>query len=356
MMKAPVLGLAIAATAFAGSSLYLWQQLDLERERSAQVADTARQLNARIAQLEQTRQQFMHVRASNGTTVSGAFGAGPAPAVPAARGAVDPTEPRSEAGWVAEMPRQRPAAVDKMMRWQIRADHKRQYADIGTALGLGKDQARQLIDLLADQQLAQFDTYANSGWSRDPAEARRKLEDAQRANAAAVEELLGPEKAQALQEYQRSLPARQEFQLLVDQLEGNDVTLTPEQHRKLLAVYLEERQRVPMPSFDAGQTPNPDAYHQAYTNWQNDYSERVSAEARNILDATQLTAFNEVQDWQREMRSQFQAVTFTSAPNTAVALPAGAVSFNVTGGAVATAAPATDAGETTRRTAPPRQP
>jgi hypothetical protein len=47
-MKAPVLGLLTASLALAGSSLYLWQQLRVERERSAQVQETTRQLEARL--------------------------------------------------------------------------------------------------------------------------------------------------------------------------------------------------------------------------------------------------------------------------------------------------------------------
>jgi len=339
-MKAPVLGLSIAAAAFAGSSLYLWQQLESERERSAQVAETTRQLNARIAELETTRQQFMHVRGSNGSVVSGAFGVGPAPAAKAKGNATDTATAQVEGGWLPQPSPERRPAMDKMMRWQVRADHKRMYADVGSALGLSKEKTAQLIDLLTEQQVAQFGSYADSPWSTDPAEAQRKLEETRRGNEAAIEELLGPEKAQSLKEYQQSLPARQEFEMLVNQLEGNDVTLTPEQHKKLLAAYIEERNRIPMPSFDGNATRDPTAYHQAYTNWQNEYADRVASEARNILDSSQLNAFNEVQEFQREMRSEFQAVTFTSAPAVGMALPAGAT-LSVAGGAVAVAAPAT---------------
>jgi hypothetical protein len=344
-MKPPVIGLAIAAAAFAGSSIYLWQQLQQERERGAQVAETSRQLNARIAELEKTRQQFMHVRGSNGSMVSGAFGVGPAPVnTPETSSETRPT--KVDGGWASPPPRERPPAMDKMLRWQIRADHKRMYADVGTALGLSKEKAGQLIDLLTEQQLQQFGSYAHSPWSTDPNEARRKLEDSQRANQAAIEELLGPDKAQSLREFQQSLPARQEFEMLVNQLEGNDVTLTPEQSRKLLAAYLEERKRVPMPQLDPNTAKDPTVYHQAYTNWQNEYSDRVAAEARNILDPGQLNAFNEVQEFQREMRSQFQGMTFTAAPAAGVAVPANAVMFSTAGG-VAIAAPAQD--ETPRK-------
>lgn len=331
-MKTPIVGLSIAAAAFAGSSLHLWQQLQLERERSAQVAETTRQLHARVAELEKTRQQFSHLRASNGTTVSGVFGSGPAPASAVANTPGEAAPARVEAGVSTELPMTRPPAMDKMMRWQIRADNKRMYADVGAALGIDKEKAGKLIDLLTEQQLVGFSAFGESPWSNDPAEASRRFEEQQRAGNAAIEELIGPEKMQSLKEFQQSLPARQEFEMLVNQLDGNDVTLTPEQSRKLLAAYLEERKRVPMPTFGVDFAKDPADYQKAYTDWQNDYSNRLSDEARNILDSTQLAAFNEVQDLQREMRSQFQAVTFSSAQG-------GAIAFQ--GGAVAVAAPIT---------------
>lgn len=339
-MKAPVLGLSIAAAAFAGSSLYLWQQLNVERERSAQVLETSRQLNARLAELEQSRQPFAQVRSSNGNVVSGAFGGGPAPPAPP-KDAAAASDARVEHGWVSNLPHERPPAMDKMMRWQLRADNKRLYADVGASLGLNKEKTAQLIDLLTEQQLGQFGAYSTP-WSNDPEEAQRRFDETQRNNQAAIEELLGPEKAQSLKEYQQTLPARQEFELLANQLEGNDVALTPEQHRRLLAAYLEERKRFPEPTFDIANR-DPATYQKAYADWQNDYSERVTQEARSILDSTQLAAFNEVQEWQREMRTQFQAVTFSSTASGGVALPANAVSLSVAGGAVAVAAPATDA-------------
>lgn len=339
-MKAPVLGLSIAAAAFAGSSFYLWQQLGIERERSAQVLETSRQLNARLAELEKTRQQFTHVRSSNGTTVSGVFGVGPVPPTAPQAAAPKGDAAHAERGWVTNLPHERPPAMDKMMRWQLRADNKRMYGDVGATLGLSKEKTAQLIDLLTEQQLGQFGSYANLPWPDDPEEAQRRFEESQRQNQAAIEEFLGPDKAQALKEYQQTLPARQEFELLANQLEGNDVALTPEQHRRLLAAYLEERKRSPEPTFDTANR-DPASYQKAYADWQNEYSERVANEARSFLDPTQLAALNEVQEWQREMRTQFQAISFSSTPNGGVALPANAVSLSVAGGAVAVAAPAT---------------
>ena len=65
-MKAPVLALTVAVAAFAASSVYLWSQLREERARAAQVEATARELNARIAELEKSRVHFAQNRAAGG--------------------------------------------------------------------------------------------------------------------------------------------------------------------------------------------------------------------------------------------------------------------------------------------------
>ena len=338
-MKAPVMGLTVAVAAFAGSTLYFRQQLQVERQRSAQIQTTSRQLSARIAALEKVREGFVPAGgAHDGPVISGVLRAGAAPPVAVSPGASGAA--MSEGGWTQESPRERPPAMDKMMRWQIRADHKRMYGDVGKELGLSKEKTSQLIDLLTEQQMAQFNSFAELPGPAERREAQRRIDEMQRANEAAIQDLLGPEKALALQEYQQSLPARQEFELLVNQLEGNDVTLTPEQNGRLLKTYLEERKRVPMPVFD--QRTDPTAYHQAYSAWQEDYSSRVAEEARHILDSTQLNAFDEVQQWQREMRTQFRTVTFsTSTPVSAgVALRADAAGFSSASVAVTAGAPA----------------
>src|ERR1044072_9885134 len=71
-MKAPILGLAVATAAFAGSSIYLWQQLDEERTRAAQVEQKAKELGARLADVERVRAQF----AQNRMKVSGDYTTG----------------------------------------------------------------------------------------------------------------------------------------------------------------------------------------------------------------------------------------------------------------------------------------
>ena len=194
-------------------------------------------------------------------------------------------------------------AFQKMMRSQIRANNKRMYADIGTKLGLDKETANKLIDLLTDQQVPDFNAPRDFN---DPADWQRFQEEKQRQNQAQIAELLGSDKAVELQQYQESIPARMEVEMLARQLEGNDVALSNEQRQKLVDAYVQERQRVPMPESYEGM--DAEAYQKSVSAWQDDYNKRTAEEAARILNSEQLTAFNEIQQWQKEMRESMPAV------------------------------------------------
>jgi len=82
-MKTPVLALAIATAAFAGSSLYLWSQLREERARAAQVEDATRKLNERVAELEKARTPFSSQVVNGNGVIYGQVTQGSADAAPA---------------------------------------------------------------------------------------------------------------------------------------------------------------------------------------------------------------------------------------------------------------------------------
>ena len=305
-MKTPILGLAIATVAFGGSSAYLWQQLDQERTRAAAVEKKAVELGARLAQLEQARTPFAerHLTGANGF-IAGQFGnADPAsaPPPPPPDDGAKSAKADEQAVWTMHRPDRSPA-FQKMMRSQIRANNKRMYADIGTKLGLDKETANKLIDLLTDQQVPDFNAPRDFN---DPADWQRFQEEKQRQNQAQIAELLGSDKAVELQQYQESIPARMEVEMLARQLEGNDVALSNEQRQKLVDAYVQERQRVPMPESYEGM--DAEAYQKSVSAWQDDYNKRTAEEAARILNSEQLTAFNEIQQWQKEMRESMPAV------------------------------------------------
>jgi hypothetical protein len=321
-MKTPVLGLLVAGLAFAGSTIYLSLQLREERLQADKLADVTRELNARIAELEKSRAESRLAVAGTFGSATPSGGAGmvaPRAAAQQNTAAADVVE-----GLIVNAPPPSEAFV-KMMRAQMRANNKRLYADVGAALGLSKDEANKLIDLLTDQGSMSFQG------ARDvsvPGERHRLITDLQRDAKAAIVDLIGADKAQSLEEYQKTIPARQELEAISRQLDGADTGLNADQQKRLLAVLVEEQNRYPRP--DGSGTSTPEAFAKAHADWQRDYTERVSAEARHIFTSEQLSTYNAYQQWQREMSEQMATMlprpasrggtmSFTSASPVAIA-------------------------------------
>lgn len=297
-MKASVWGLLVAALAFGASTIYLSIQLKEERAQAAKLAEATRALNARIADLEKAREQSI---------VSGTF-AMSSPAMGVVSTASPPPGEKLEASIervpppVLANPPVHTEAMQKMMRARVRANNKRMYADVGQQLGLNKEDTSRLLDILTDQQVDGFSNY-REGRPTDPAEVKRRLDEAYRANQAELESFLGASRMEQLREYQQSIPARQELETLTRQLEGSDAPpLSDKQQERLLTALVEERKRIPMPR--PADSATSEAFAGAYTEWQNAYDQRVNAQAQVILNPEQLAAYNEYQQWQKEMREQ----------------------------------------------------
>jgi len=332
-MKTPLLGLVAATTAFAGSSIYLWVQLDTERDRAAQVAETTRKLNTRLAELEKARVAFDQQSMAAGPVISGTFGSfgTSAPVVARATQSLPPasgkTEPAQEGAVWSATPRTPSPAMQKMMRNHMRASIRRQYSDIGAELGLDKETSTKLVDLLAEQQAAMFDAAGPSDLLKSPPfdyqQARSELETQ-------IANLLGPDKAQELKAYQETLPARSEADMLARQLEDNGVPLSAAQKRELTKVVIEEHDRVPMPQFIDGADQK--EFMKSMNDWKTDYDKRIADAAAPIFNSEQLSAYNDIQQWQKDMRDQFAVAGMPGIPNIRVrhagVAPAGAVTFS----------------------------
>jgi len=340
-VKPSILGLAIAALAFGASTVYLAVQLNDERAQADKAAESMAALNARIAELEKMREHRFTASAAFGaeSTVQGGVAMGPPPPPPEA-GEAKGDAPEAAVFTNAPMP-PRSEAFEKMMRTNLRANNKRLYADIGEKLGLSKEDANKLINMLTDQQAVNM-TRMRDVDVTDPEERRRMWEDARREEQAEIDNFLGASKAAALRDYQETIPARLEMDQLTRQLEGADAVLTEDQQKRMLAALIEERKRVPMPQMADGTSP--EEYSKAYADWQSDYIERVNAQAHSILNTEQQTAYNEYQQWQKEMREQ---MVTRRGPRGLRGVPGGNVTFATAGPvmgtvdvAIAVAAPA----------------
>ena len=311
-MKPSMLGLLIAAGAFGASTVYLGIQLSEERERTDQILAESRALNARIADLEKARAELESLRLVGGAPVE-PEGPAPSPGEPPRPGLVDaqpvsdPAAPANEdRGFRSGPPPERSEAFQKMMRTQLRANNKRLYADIGKKLGLSQEDANKLIDLITDQQTSMTDRMRQARTRlQAPSTSAAVRDEIQQQNLAQITSLIGGDKIELYKQYQDTLPARQEVEMLSRQLEGNDVGLSNDQRDRMITALAEERTRVPAPEFSTSSSA--EEYTKAMSAWQEDYNERANTRARSILNSDQLTAYNEYQQWSREMRQNFES-------------------------------------------------
>jgi hypothetical protein len=184
----------------------------------------------------------------------------------------------------------------------MRATARRLYGDAEEKLGLTKAQADRLIELLTDQQLARLDqarTGGNDGRTRG-----RPMEPTTE-NLAEISNVIGADRMALFKDYQQTLPARQEVEVISRQLEGADLMLTEDQRDRMVAALTEERTRAAAPAFEDFATR--EEYLAKMTEWQEDYNKRASSRARGILDSKQFKSYDEYQQWQLERRQQREA-------------------------------------------------
>ena len=331
-MKTPILGLVVATAAFAGSSIYLAVQLSQERDRAAQMADTTRKLHARIAELEKARDDMNRRHAAGNGVVTGSFssfgvnmppGALSAHAMPAVPASGETAPPEGAVVWSNPV-RQRSPAFEKMVRNQARVAARRQYADVGEELGLGQEKAAKLVELLAEQPASMMMLGDEADPSRN---APFDYEQRQREQEMEISNLIGADKAEELKNYQATLPARMESEMLARQLEDNGLPLSETQKKALTKVVIAEHDRLPTPPYVEGM--DQADYMKAVNNWKNDYDKRIADEAGQFLSAEQLAAYNDIQQWQKEMREQFAVAGVTAAGVRVrrMAAPGGAVTY-----------------------------
>jgi hypothetical protein len=307
-MKPSMLGLLIAAGAFGASTIYLGVQLKDERAHADRVLEQSRQLSARIAELEKERSELESLRLAGGAAeIDVAMTHGRAPDVPPDVPAGNPDSRNIEPERVGSPggPPLRSEAMQKMMRAQLRANIKRMHADIGEKLGLSKDDTNKLIDMMVDQQMAMMErSRQERGSNLTPEQRAAAFTEQQQKNQTDIIALIGADKAGEYQAYQDSMPARQEVDMLSRQLESNDAGLSKEQRDRMVSALSEERKRVPAPKFS--ESTSREDYDQAMSTWQEDYNQRAASRASSILTNDQQTAYTEYQQWNKEMRQQFE--------------------------------------------------
>ena len=134
-------------------------------------------------------------------------------------------------------------------RAEISAGLAESGADVASELGLTPSELRQLIDLETNFQMGVFDTFIPShlgGPRPDPAAGRAAVEQQKELRTelhAEIIALLGASKAQQLDDYVKSQPARQQVKQLQASLLLDGTAMNADQQRSLIATISTEQER-----------------------------------------------------------------------------------------------------------------
>jgi len=190
-----------------------------------------------------------------------------------------------------------PIARD-MMRSHQREWLQKSSAELLETLDLSPKQAERYIELLADGQSASFDLAQQNGG--DPAAIERAINDRQRDTDAALKALLGEEKFRTHEQYQRSAGERVQVDDIRRLFETTPAPLAADQTAQILTALVEERERVPPPTFDPNTRPAD--FMDSYEQWADDHTARVRERVASVLTPEQFERFSEYQDMQHAMR------------------------------------------------------
>jgi hypothetical protein len=304
-MRNTTLVLAAFTVTFAAASIYLGVQLGDARDQLALAEQGRAADQARILQLEAEFQGLEAALAS--AEDAGVAPPGPPPpalanqqetAKPPPPGTPAPPPPSVERrGNTDDTPA---ARNNRRLQQEIRL--RRRYAEMPEALGLDNAQADKLYDLLAEYRMAETEdgrTYQGDRLGRQSVEdATRQQRDA------AIEALLGPDKAAEFQSFEKSIPARMQVNRIGESMAAASVPLSVDQRKTLTAAVMKEQEARPPPERAADGSRDAD-YEMRFLEWQADYSSRVQASITPLLSSEQARLYREtvqVQNARREER------------------------------------------------------
>jgi hypothetical protein len=302
-MKLTTLVPVIIAAACLAASIYLGTELADARAQLTQLEQAHAADAARIARLEAERREPAPVPALATHNFTSSAAAPP----PAVNPAAEPAKPAA----TPPLPRTRRDAIDEtpegqnMRRLQSEVRLRRMYADMPATLGLNADQADRLFNLLADSQVTMRDEMRARDGEPDN---RRAIQDAARAQRdAAIEDLLGPEKAAQFQSFEKSIPARMQVSRIGESMAAANVPLSEAQRNSLIAAVMTERDASPPPDRPDSGSPDAADYQARFLDWQADYSNRVQSRIEPLLSAAQVAQYREAVTVQNARRAEARA-------------------------------------------------
>ena len=147
--------------------------------------------------------------------------------------------------------------MKKMMRSQQSMAINMMYGDLGKELGLAPDDAKQVMDILAERQMAMaekgmqmFGKEKAEGAS--PEDAGKEVQANKAEYDAQLESILGKDGFAKLGEYERTVGDRMVLQQYKQSLSAGGVPLSDQQSAGLLRIMKEERLKQPPSPLDSG--------------------------------------------------------------------------------------------------------
>ena len=310
-MSKSVVALVVSTLACGSASAYLWSELHTEREQ-AQV------LQARVAELERVRTPPPPERLAQASfpppqraaasespsephletkrpeaRLTASFNAVSATGAPVAAlsrsGQMDPEMRRR---MQENMEQQRRLLQDPEYRELVRQQQKdgmqHMYGDLEVMLGLSREEADRVLDVLAEQQLRSMEQqrpWALDGSRPDEAairEQQRVFADMKRKNDAELAQVLGP-KFGEWESYQRSMGARSQVTQLRQVLASSDEPLRQDQIKPLVAAIAREQQVQSTARMRTFQNGIPTA--EAQMRMQEDWAQQQAETQQRIRDA-----------------------------------------------------------------------
>lgn len=182
-------------------------------------------------------------------------------------------------------------------RARYEAALRRMYNGLARELNLSPEQEVQLLDLLLEQRIEQFE--AVQKFAGDRAAMSSATNELKQGNDTELMTVLGDKYLQ-FEDYQKGLGERMQIDQAALQLEAASVPLREAQRNNLLAVMVGERDRIPRPAWIAGASAQENTAQQRA--WQEDYEERVRDRASSVLTSDQLKQYDVYRNLQSTMR------------------------------------------------------
>jgi hypothetical protein len=317
-MKALIPLLIVSTSALAVTTVQYAQRAGTERRRADEAQIAVQNHEARIRELQQAQNNLQEqlqqrARPPSEPVASSAQVAAPTPnpaprrAGLQARGFLARAEPAISGGVEIRggpmpfmaMEQQLSPAAQRYMRQQMKAGLRRQYEDLGPALGMSPEQSSKLIDLLSEQQSRSMAEPRKL--NVDMKEAMQAARETQKRNYAEIAALIGQDKVPLWEDYQKSLPERSQVNMIREQMENMGVPITDDQRARLLEVVMEERQSNPRPMPSEGLPPE-EMFAQSMK-WQEEADKALLERAKTVLTPEQYQHYRDYQQWQSEMRN-----------------------------------------------------